>query len=171
MPLVEQLLGRLDDRGDDARLADDAARRAHRAVPHLGGDRAQLELELRRAGERVAALVHRRRAGVRRLAAPRDEMALDPERAEDDAERQIHRLEHRPLLDVQLEVRGGVRELRARLERAVEVDAVLRERVGQRHAVGVAPRAQLVLIGHRAAPPRRSRTASARSARPPRRPS
>ena len=60
--LVEQLLGGLDDRGDDPRLADDAARRAHRAVADLGGDLADLERELRRAGERVAALVHRRRA-------------------------------------------------------------------------------------------------------------
>ena len=72
-------------------------------------DRPDLERELRRAGERVAALVHRRRAGVRRLAAPRDEVALDAERAEHDAERQVERLEHRALLDVQLEIRGRVR--------------------------------------------------------------
>ncbi len=54
-------------------------------------DLADLELQLRGAGERVAALVHRRRARVRRLAAPRDAMALDAERAEHDAERQVHR--------------------------------------------------------------------------------
>ena len=52
-------------------------------------------------------------------------MALDSERAEDDPERKVHRLEHRPLLDVELEVGGGALELRTRLERAVELDAVL----------------------------------------------
>ena len=75
-------------------------------------DLAELELELRGAGERVAALVHRRRAGVRGLAAERDEVALDAEGAEHDAERQVERLEHRPLLDVELEVRRRVLELR-----------------------------------------------------------
>jgi hypothetical protein len=70
--LVEQLLGRLDDGGDDARPAHDAAGRAHRALADLGRDRPDLERELRGAGERVAALVHRSRAGVGGLAAPRD---------------------------------------------------------------------------------------------------
>ena len=149
--LVEQLLGRLDDRGDDPRLADDAAGRAHRAAADLRRDRPDLERELRRAGERVAPLVHRRRAGVRRLAAPRDLVALDAERPEHDAEREVHRLEHRPLLDVQLEIRGGVLELRAR-RRA-------RGR-GRRRARAARPASatpsrvpalpQLVLVGHRA---------------------
>ena len=169
--LVEQLLGRLDDGGDDAGPADDAARRADRAVPDLRRDRPDLERELRRAGERVAALVHRRRAGVRGLAAPRDEVALDAEGAEDDAERQVERLEHRPLLDVELEVRRRVLELPPRLERAVEVDAVLGERVGQRDPVRVAP-LRAARPGRSSSPPRpRSRRASGRSARPPRRPS
>ena len=35
MALVEELLGRLDDRGDDSRLADDVARGADRAAPRL----------------------------------------------------------------------------------------------------------------------------------------
>ena len=98
-------------------LRDDAARRADRAVPDLGRDLADVERELRGAGERVAALVHRRRAGVRRLAAPGEARALDPERPEHDAERDVHRLEHRALLDVELEVRGGVRRA-ARAPRA-----------------------------------------------------
>ena len=67
----------------------------------------------------------------------RDARALDAERAEHDAERQVERLQHRALLDVQLEVGGGVLELRPRLERAVEVDAVLAQRVGQRDAVAI----------------------------------
>ena len=61
---------------------------------------------------------------MRRLAAEGDLVALDAERAEDDAERQVERLEHGPLLDVELEVRGRAGELAVRVERRVEVDAV-----------------------------------------------
>ena len=111
--LIEQLLRRLHDRRHDARPADDAARGAHGAVPDPGRDLADLERELRRAGERVAPLVHRRRAGVRRLARPGDPPALDPVGAEHGPEREVHRLEHRALLDVELEVGGGALELRA----------------------------------------------------------
>ena len=63
-------------------------------------DLADLELEPRRTGECVAALVHRRRAGVRRLSAKGDLVTLDAERAQHDAERELHRLEDGPLLDV-----------------------------------------------------------------------
>src|SRR6478735_1180428 len=97
-----------------------------------------------------AAPVHRRRAGVGSLAAERDLVALDAERAEDHAERQVERLEHRALLDVELEVRSRVLELPPRLERPVEVDAVLADRVRQRDPVDIAPLAQLVLVAHRA---------------------
>src|SRR6185437_13277185 len=75
-------------------------------------------------------LVHRRRARVRGLASPGDPVALNAEGAEHDAERQAQRLQHRPLLDVQLEVGDRVLELRPRLGRAIEVDAVGGERVG-----------------------------------------
>ena len=95
-------------------------------------------------------LVHRSRAGVRGLAAKGDLVALDAEGAEDDAERQVERLEHRPLLDVQLEVRRRVLQPAARLERAVEVDSVLGEGVRQRDPVRVAALTQLVLVAHRA---------------------
>ena len=47
------------------------------------------------------------------------------------------RLEHGALLDVQLEVGGRALERRARVERRVEVDAVLAQRVGQRRPVAV----------------------------------
>ena len=113
-------------------------------------DRPDLQRELGRSGERVAALVHRRRARVRGLALPGDLVALDAERAEHDAEREVHGLEHRPLLDVELEIGDGVRELRAGLGRAVEIDAVRGERVRKRDAVRVASPAQLLLIRHRA---------------------
>ena len=64
-------------------------------------------------------------------------MALDAERALHDAERQIERLEHRPLLDVELEVGRGVLELCPRLRCPVQVDAVGSEGLGQRDAVPI----------------------------------
>ena len=70
-------------------------------------DVARREREPRGAGQRVAAQVHRRRAGVRGLAAKRDLVALGGEGAGDDPQRQAHRFEHRSLLDVELEVGGG----------------------------------------------------------------
>ena len=147
-------------------FVDDAARRAHGAAADLGRDLADVERELRGAGERVAALVHRRRAGVRRLAAPGERASARRRTCPSTTPSgQVHRLEHRPLLDVQLEVRRGVRELRARAERAVEVDAVLAQRVRQRDPVAVVQRAQLVLVAHRAGRGRRAeeRAAEARA--------
>src|SRR5204863_329158 len=79
------------------------------------------------------------RAGVRGLAPEGDLVALNAEGPEDDAERQAHRLEHRPLLDVQLEVGGRALELTPRLRRAVEVDAVPGHHVRQGLALRVAP--------------------------------
>src|SRR5215218_7825446 len=154
--LVEQLLGGLDDRRHDPGPRHHAAGGADRAVADLARDVADVERELRGAGERVAAPVHRRRPGVRGLAAPRDPRALDAERPEHHPERQVQRLEHRPLLDVQLEVRPSVLELRARLERAVELHPVLAQRVRQRDALAIRQRAQLVLVGHRAGGRRRA---------------
>ena len=83
------------------------------------------------------------------LARPGDLVALDAEGADHGAEREIHRLEHRALLDVQLEVGGRVLELPAGVLGAVEIDAVLAQRVGQRDAVRVDAPAQLVLVVHR----------------------
>jgi signal transduction histidine kinase len=62
---------------------------------------------------------------VRRLPAPNHAVPLDTESAEYGSEREIHRLEHRPLLDVELQVGGSVLELTLRVGRAIEVDAVL----------------------------------------------
>jgi hypothetical protein len=71
VPLVEQLLRGLHDRVTIPGFGHDAARRAHRTVADLRRDRPDLQRELRRARERVAPLVHRRRPRVRRLPAPR----------------------------------------------------------------------------------------------------
>ncbi len=51
-----------------------------------------------------------------RLTAPRDPMALDAERPQHHTERKTEALEHRALLDVQLEVRRGRVELHPRGE-------------------------------------------------------
>src|SRR5215218_2214732 len=161
--LVEQLLRGLDDRRHDPGPRHHAAGGTDRAVADLARDVADVERELRGAGERVAAPVHRRRPGVRGLAAPGDPRALDAERAEHHPERQVQRLEHRPLLDVQLEVRASVLELRARLERAVELHPVLAQRVRQRNALAIRQRAQVVLVGQRAG---RRRRAEERAAEP-----
>ena len=123
--LVEQLLGGLDDRRHDPRPADDAARRADGAVAR----RARRSSRISSASFAAPASASRRLSiGVEPACAawprPGDPPALDAERAEHGAEREVQRLEHRPLLDVELEVGGRALELRARLERAVEVDAV-----------------------------------------------
>ncbi len=148
--LIEELLRGLDHRGHDSGLADDAARGAHRAASGASRDLTDLERELRGSCERVAAPVHRRRPGMGGLPTPGDPVALDAERPEDDAERETEALEHRALLDVQLEVRGGGVELGACCERGVEIHAVRGQRGGERGALAVRQLAQLVLVGHRA---------------------
>ncbi|MER3488170.1 MAG: hypothetical protein C4307_05370, partial [Chloroflexota bacterium] len=104
MALVEELLGCLDHRGDDAGLTDDVAAGAHRSLAHALGDLADLERQLGRPGEGVPALVHRRRPRVRRLPPPGDAVSLHAKGAKDGPQRQVERLQHRPLLDVKLEV-------------------------------------------------------------------
>ena len=171
VPLVEQLLRSLHHRGDDPRPTDDVAAGTDRTAAGLGSDAPDVERQPGRACEGVAPLVHRRRAGVGGLARPGDPVALDAERAEDDAEREVERLEHGALLDVQLEVGGGVLQLRTATRsrgrgrrRVRRARPAARPRRG-RSAAGAHP-------GRASTRPRRwSRTASGRSGRPPRRPS
>src|SRR5207247_6390475 len=104
------------------------------AWPRMTGrDVAALERGLRRGQERVAAYRNRCRPGMGRLAGEAEHVALDAECAEHDAGRLVHRFEHRPLLDVELEVGAGgsLRQLAMRVEHAIECDAVLRERVDE----------------------------------------
>ena len=75
---------------------------------------------------------------MRGLAAEGDLVPFHAEGAEHDAEREVQRLEHRALLDVELEIGGGVFELVSGFEGGVEVDAMARERVRKRIAVAVA---------------------------------
>ena len=74
-------------------------------------DLAERERALRSGEERVAPHRDRRRPRVRRLADEAQHVALDAEGAEHDAGRLVHRLEHGPLLDVQLEIRARVDRL------------------------------------------------------------
>ena len=86
------------------------------------GDAVNLRAHLRGGEEGVLAAVHRRAAGMRGLAVKRDGVSLDAERAEHRAERQIEIEQHRALLDVQFEIRGGVREFLAAVLHALEID-------------------------------------------------
>src|SRR5215204_5330473 len=71
------------------------------------------------------------------LARKANGVTLDAESAEHHPERQVHPLQNGTLLDVQLEVGDGVLELPPRLVDAVEVDAMLLERVWEGDAVAV----------------------------------
>jgi hypothetical protein len=64
------------------------------------------------------------------LAAEAHGVTLDAERAQDGAQWHVEALEYGPLFDVQLEVGHGAGEPCARVERVVEVDAVLAQRIG-----------------------------------------
>jgi hypothetical protein len=83
---------------------------------------------------------------VRRLAAKRDLVTLDAERPDHGPERESERLEHRPLLDVELEVGGGALELSSTFPCPVELDAVLGQSVRKGDAFLVVKPSELVRI-------------------------
>ena len=96
------------------------------------------EREARRGEKGIAPVGHGRRAGVRRLAAEDHAVALDADRAEHGSDGHAEALEHRPLLDVQLEIGAHVAQPALGCRRAVELDAVLADDVLEALAVGVA---------------------------------
>ena len=108
--LVERHVALADDRGDDARLGDDAADGADAAVA-LARSRGSPA----RAWPPPPSASRRWSIGVEPACADwpvkRDRVALDAEGAEHDAQRQVHAFQHRPLLDVQLQIGGGVFQL------------------------------------------------------------
>src|SRR4051794_17970025 len=81
---------------------------------------------------------------MRRLPGEGDGMPLDPERTEYRAHGLTSALQDRPLLDVQLEISGGIFQLTARLERAIEIDAVCFHRIDELHAIAIDEVAHLV---------------------------
>ena len=141
--LVEQHLRLPRDGGHDARLAGRAAGRADAAlVPHA--DLADRQRGLGGGEEGVLPQVHRGGAGVGRAPGEDRDAALDPERPEHGRGRLLLALEHRALLDVQLEVRARPLQLRARLVHLGEVDVVAGDDVLEPLAVAVLEVADLV---------------------------
>ena len=154
--------------GDDAGLAARVADRADAAVTTC--DLAELEREARRGQERVAAPVDRRRARVGGLPVEDETVPLHPDGAEHRADREALGLEHRPLLDVQLEV-GALRARAATPPRA-RGRARHRARAPRPRGAGRRSRPDPAPRRDRASPPQPScRTGCDRSGHPPRPPS
>src|SRR5436853_7653928 len=103
-------------------------------------DLAAFECRRRGGKERVAPHRDRRRSRMRGLADEADHVAFETECAEDDAGRLLHRLEHRSLLDVHLEIGLGVDacERLPRVEHRVELDARIAQRVAEAGYLAVA---------------------------------
>src|SRR6185312_307414 len=93
------------------------------AVAAASGDAIHLGTHAGGGEEGILAAIHRRAAGMRRLAVKGDGVPLNTERAEHRAERKIEIEQHRALLDVQLEIRGGVFEFHAAVFHLLEIDA------------------------------------------------
>ena len=83
---------------------------------------------------------------MRGLAGEAEHVALDAEGAEHDAGGLVHRFEHRPLFDVQLQIGARVNrfQLGVRFAHPLDVHAVLRQRVDQARAVAIDQLAHLV---------------------------
>jgi hypothetical protein len=143
--LVERDLAGAVERGHDpGRDAHDPGRRAH--VVAGGGVVAERERAARRRQERVTAQVHRAGPRVRVRAGEAHDVALHAERAQHRAEREVELLEHRPLLDVELQVGDRVAQARAGLAHPVELHAVGGERVGERRPVPVGEPAHRIRV-------------------------
>ena len=141
VPLIERDSAFFHHARHDPRLRRAGADRAH-APAASRGDGVDLLGHLRSRQEGVAAAVHRRGARVSGLAAKCDRVSHHAEGAEHGTERQVEVEEHRPLLDVEFQVGGGVRPLAPALPHALEIDAHVPQGVGQRHSllVGESPR-------------------------------
>ena len=148
-PLIERDFADAGHRGhnlrldvDDADGADDAG--AGLRMPRR--DRAAFERRLRGREKGVATHRNRRRSRVSRLPGEAKHVALDAEGPEHHARRLPHRFEHRPLLDVQLEIRPRVDRLQltVRVEHPVERDPVFRERIDQPRALPICQLAHLL---------------------------
>ena len=83
---------------------------------------------------------------MRGLAVKCDRMTFHAESSQHRAEWQIQIQQHRPLLDVQLDVTGGVLQFLARIFHALEINAHVLERVGKFDALFVHKAARFVHI-------------------------
>ena len=136
MALIQRDATFLDDARDDARFGRAGANGAN-AVAAAPGDFVNLGTHLRGGEEGVFAAIHRRAAGVRGLSVESDRVPLDAERPEHRAEREIEIEQHRALLNVEFEIRGGVGEFGAARAHIFKVDVVFAQRIGK--AVGPLP--------------------------------
>ena len=134
--LVDQYLGAARHGRDDARRAGGGADRADAVVAQR--DLAQLERGSRGREKRVAPLADGRRAGVRGLAGEVRPEALDADGAEHRADGEALGLEHRALLDVQLQVGAGAVQAVAGREHAADLDAVGAQYVFEALSVAIA---------------------------------
>ena len=97
--------------------------------------------QLRGRGQCITAGVHGRRSGMRLLPVKCDGMAFDAFRAEHNSQGKSETFQHRTLLDMKLDVSGGVFALAGRIADAVDLDPALPHRVFQPNAVFVRPAA------------------------------
>ncbi len=144
VPEIDREAGTAGDGGDDAGVELDHARGPDSAAVDGGALDRERGLGRRQAG--VPADVHRRGSRVRRLAGEGQQLALDAGAAGDRGARQSLGLEHRALLDVQLQVAAEALQAPAGLERPLEGDAVVREHLADRPAVAVGQRREGVRI-------------------------
>lgn len=142
--LVEGDLAIGDDTGDDAGACLAGADGADAAV--AVGDLVDFRSHPCGGEEGVLAAIHGRAAGVGGLAGEGDLMALDAAGAEHGRQRLVEIEEDGALLDVELEVGGGVFLACGGLFHVFEIDAEFRERVGEGDAVLVGEAACLVHV-------------------------
>ena len=123
-------------RGGNAGEGLEAAHGANR-VGVFAGDGADFERQLGRRGQGIAARVHGRGAGMRFLPVKGDGVPLHALGAQHRAQRQPEGFEHRSLLDVQLDIRGGVLLFGRGFGESVDFDATAAERVFQANTVAI----------------------------------
>ena len=99
---------------------------------------------------------------MRRLPDEADPVALDADGAKHRAQRQIHGLEHRALLDMQLQIGGGALESPRRRADAVQVHTVVADRVLQTNALTVGQVAHGLWV-HRSGGRARAKQAAAKA--------
>ncbi len=118
--------------GDRLDAADGAD---HAVLGMLARDFFQRQRHLGRAGIGIATEIHRHGAGVPGLAGHGDAEPDLADDAGDDAERLALGLQHRPLLDMHLDVARGILGPVGGGGNIVRIFAVGPQRIGERHAV------------------------------------
>ena len=140
--LIERRLAAADHRRHDARKRFDAAHGTYRIRIFLC-DAADLERKFGRGSQRVAPRTHRRGTGVCLFPMKRNRVPLHTLRAQHYAERQVHALKNRPLLNVEFKVSRRVDPLLACFADSLNVYAASSKRLVQAYALRIRPSAIL----------------------------